>query len=506
MALQDMLITLGIQVDDSQLKKADQSVQGLVGQMRQFAAAAAGAFAFQQVVAFVDAIARAGDEIGDTAERLGVSTDALQALGYAAERTGSSAASLQASLQILGRNQGLALQGGAIAGQFRQLGVSFRDAAGRALPLEEVFQNVAERASQARSPAERMAIATRLLGRGAASLGPLLARGAEGIRELRAQFIANGGGFTEEGTQAAGEFVDIMQDAQVQMNSIKSAIIVNLMPTIRELDSLWRRFVATVREVNARSNILKVGLGVVASVAVAAALSALVAWAPVILSFLALALAVAAVTVVFDDLYSFISGGNSVIGMFVDDIYGAGTAASTAASLVDDLTYASDALTDTVSSIFASFNDDIQFAIGKIGEAFQWFVDINNQAMELFSVFQQLWDPFTAGLEYARSQLVELVTGPAGQFLSRLADMNPFAGAAARPNAEGGQTVQAGSVPANTRSAGGDSTNVTANANININGGADSAATAREVARAQSGVNDRAMRRARQELTPRSAS
>lgn len=499
MALQDILINLGIQVDDSQLKKADSSVSNLVGTMRQVVGAAASAFAVQQIFSFVNAIAQAGDAIGDTAERLGVSTDALQALGYAAERTGSSVEALQSSLQILGRNQGLALQGGAIAGQFRQLGVAFQTAQGQALPLEEVFQNVAERASQARSPAERMAIATRLLGRGAASLGPLLARGADGIRELRAQWLANGGGFTKEGIAAAGEFTDEMQNMHEQLNAVKSAIIVGVMPTVRELAGLWRRFVATLIEVNQKSNVLKIALGLVAVVAAQAAVMSIIAWLPFILILGAVALAL-------DDLYQFFTGGNSVLGEFVDSIYGAGTAASSAASLVDDLTYAGNALADTFSSAFTSFNDDIGFAIGQIGEVFTWITGLDTEAVTLGATLDTIWDLFLVGLEYAKNQLFELIDGPIGQTLAAITGMDSFVapGTSRQGNAET-QQVQAGSVPANTRSAGGDSTNVTANANININGGADSAATAREVARAQSGVNDRAMRRARQELTPRRA-
>lgn len=485
MALQDILISLGIDVDDSGLKKADDSVSGLVNQVRGFASAAAAAFAVNRVYEFANATAAAADAVNDTAERIGISAQALQELGFAAQMSGSSTESLNASLQILGRNVGNALGGGSAARNFQSLGIALRDSAGNARPLGDVFQDIAQKASEARSPQERMAIATRLLGRNASSLAPLLASGAEGIEELRDVFNANGGGFTGEALDAAKQYNDQMDIINAQMNRLRGNILVALMPVIQNLISIWNRVRDALIEVDRRSNILRAALVVIGSIAAAAAVKTLIAWAPVLLQFAALALGVAAFTLVMEDLWGFLNGQDSLIGSFIDRIYGIGTAANfaqdAASGFEDGIQFIKDLIPDLTGD-FRVFWEQIN----DVGSAFDFVKTI---AVDALTVIIDKMNEFTSG---GFGAILERVAGVANMVLPSLASAGAPAGEAAVPmqrtRASGGATSIGGS-----------------NTTVNVTGVSSPQETARAVASATERSNSRNLLRMQQELTSRGA-
>lgn len=79
--------------------------------------------------------------------------------------------------------------------------------------------------------------------------------------------------------------------------------------------------------------IAMMALGVTAA---AIALSTIGVWGPVVAPFVAAAAAIAAVGLVLDDVWTFIEGGDSALGRFIDSMFGTGTSAQFARALREE--------------------------------------------------------------------------------------------------------------------------------------------------------------------------
>lgn len=153
MALRELLATFDIGVNgadklqaanaglDATKAKAS-AAEGALGRLLQglsLGAVAAG------VRSFVGEVTTAADDLGDTAERMGVTATELQRLQYAAERGGASAEDMGIAYKGLS-NALLQAKGGSaeIASLFKKLGVESRDASGNQKGLAEILGSVGE--------------------------------------------------------------------------------------------------------------------------------------------------------------------------------------------------------------------------------------------------------------------------------------------------------------------------------------------------------------------------
>ena len=129
-----------------------------------------------------------GSEIVDTSRNLGLSTNALQELRFAASQSGVEVGALDTALKFLNKNASEAASGNARAAEgFRRLGVDIKDSSGQLRDVDELFTEVIQRIGELESPAERTAVSMQLLGRSGSELGKLATEGAEGIDNLRQQ-------------------------------------------------------------------------------------------------------------------------------------------------------------------------------------------------------------------------------------------------------------------------------------------------------------------------------
>ena len=121
------------------------------------------------------------------AERLGVGTDALQALQYAARDVGADAEGMATGIAKLNKLLGEAGAGNKEAiKSFADLGVAFGEA-GKLRSTEDVLRSVADRIAGAGSVAEKTRLAVEVFGKSGAALVPIFAKGAAGIDELVAK-------------------------------------------------------------------------------------------------------------------------------------------------------------------------------------------------------------------------------------------------------------------------------------------------------------------------------
>jgi hypothetical protein len=107
---------------------------------------------------------------------------------------------------------------------------------------EEAFDLLAAAMTKLKDPAKRAALAQKTVGD--AALAPLFARGAEGIKQLRARYSELAGS-QEDAAKKAGIVDDSMKDLHASMDGVKAAIVSGLAPGIKIIvDRLRDWFVA----------------------------------------------------------------------------------------------------------------------------------------------------------------------------------------------------------------------------------------------------------------------
>jgi hypothetical protein len=140
-------------------------------------------FAQQWKNATIAALDTAG-ALGETAQQLGVTTDALQEYRYAATQAGVEQAEMDKALGQLTKRLGEAAQGAkGPTDALKLLGITLADVRGKT--TGDVMPMIAEGLKRVASESERAAILTDLFGRAGQKLVPLLAEGAAGVDGLR---------------------------------------------------------------------------------------------------------------------------------------------------------------------------------------------------------------------------------------------------------------------------------------------------------------------------------
>ena len=131
---------------------------------------------------------QAAGAIGEVAEQLGVSTDALQVYQFAAAQSGVESAQLEAGVAKLTQRIGEAAAGsGEAIAAFRDLGVGILDASGRVRSTDDVMADVADAIAGIEDPGRRAAVAVGLFGKSGQRLLPMLSGGRAGLESFAAQ-------------------------------------------------------------------------------------------------------------------------------------------------------------------------------------------------------------------------------------------------------------------------------------------------------------------------------
>lgn len=352
MAVIDELVTiLGLKLDPNATRQAGllkSALGGIVGAAAAVGTALAAAGAAVQAYALHQA-----DAIADTkrlADMLDVSFERLQELGYAASATGGSAQELQNDLEHLTKTMS-----SPIPGEYNQtlymLGISARNASGQLKSADEVLLEIAGKL-QGMSKQRQLQMADRL-GLSKTSLR-LIQEGRAGIEALAGQARELGIVLDKETGAKAVEFQKTMAQVRATLNGIGTTITAALLPSLQAGAKWLAEWIKSNRELIA-SGIAQFVDGVaqgfqlfgkaiqlvwsaiqkllgplislpkafnavqVIAVAVAIGLGAMAAAAiSAIAPFAAIVAGITALVFVIEDLYTYLKGGDSLIGEWVD--------------------------------------------------------------------------------------------------------------------------------------------------------------------------------------------
>lgn len=344
----DLFARLFLRPDKRSFDVADK----LLGKIRT-AVLGVGAFAaVRGLKSMVDDTVALGSKLVEASAKTGETIENLQQLGYAAQQSGSSFEGMQAGLTAIGRSMYSASQGSKKQKQaFRDMGVAFEDANGKLRPAADVFQDIADRFASLPNGAEKLGLAKAL--RIPPELIPTLNEGSEGIAKLRQEFIELGGQMDGDTARSLESFGDEQAALGVAWVGLRNEAVAQLLPALRELVGGLTSWIKANRQLLAQrlatllkllvSGLKLVGavLGVVLDVlgllldnldlvtmavlgltgalmilragSIAAAVASGAAWAASMLPILLLAAAVTGVALLFEDLYSWMTGGESVL-------------------------------------------------------------------------------------------------------------------------------------------------------------------------------------------------
>ncbi|MEM1287121.1 MAG: hypothetical protein AAGH60_02090 [Pseudomonadota bacterium] len=189
-------------------------------------------------------VVKQADGIGKAADRIGLSTSALQELRYAAGLAGVSTGALEMSMQRFSRRIGEAANG---TGQLKDVleanGLELRDSEGNMRPLTDLLEDYADLIKNAGSEQEQLTLAVKAFDSEGATMVNLLRDGSRALRETRKEANDLGGVLEEDLVRSAEEVNDrFTRLATTIGTSLKRAIL----EVVDAFDALTRASAAPV--------------------------------------------------------------------------------------------------------------------------------------------------------------------------------------------------------------------------------------------------------------------
>lgn len=248
MIVKELFAKLGLDVDMTGFTKADTLMAGakagLAALVGLTVAAGAG------LTALVLHTAETAFEIQKMAQMSGVTTDAVQELGYAAERSGLSAEQMGEGLIHLAKHMAAAKQGSEEqAKAFATIGVKVTDASGHLRDAGDVLEDVAEHFKSMPDGTDKTALSMQLFGRAGAQLIPVLNKGRDGLEELRKEAHALGIVLDDDAIEQSGKLRNALLDLKINSQALGYAIAVPLMGSVTEYVKAAGDWIRANREV-----------------------------------------------------------------------------------------------------------------------------------------------------------------------------------------------------------------------------------------------------------------
>ena len=171
------------------------------------------------------------DSFDKMSQRVGISSETLSELSYAATLSGTSIERVEDSFKGLTQKIVEAVnKGGDADALFSSIGLSAKDLA--ASTPEEQFYKIADAIANISDPTLRAAVAMQVFGESGRELLPLLSGGSAGLNEMRTEARALGATVSTSSAAMGAEFGDAMTRIKTATNGIKNEFLTALTPTL----------------------------------------------------------------------------------------------------------------------------------------------------------------------------------------------------------------------------------------------------------------------------------
>lgn len=172
-------------------------------------------------------VSKYGDHVDKMSQKIGFSAEGFQKWDYVLNRAGTSIDSMAPVMKTLSN--------AAVSNSdaFQQLGISQEEVAN--MSQEELFGRTIEALSGMEEGAERTALASKLLGRGATELAPLLNGGTEAIEEQMKMAEEYGMVMSDDAVKASADFVDAQTTLQGTLTGLKNKVTADFLPAATDV-------------------------------------------------------------------------------------------------------------------------------------------------------------------------------------------------------------------------------------------------------------------------------
>jgi hypothetical protein len=233
------------QQTDKAIRGASKSIKGLDASLaaaartaRTFATAFGAGFlagGLSQIPGAIRDIVKEVADLGDAADRIGITTDRLQELNFQAEQTGSSAAAMTEALQQFSKRLGEARQGsGELYERLKANGIAFDELA--KMDVNQALEVFIDLIGNARDESQALAVAAEGFGRAGADLALTFADGAQGAKAFADQAHRAGVVIKSDLIPGMQELDDqLAQYSATIKTAIKSGLLEFLNTTAKEI-------------------------------------------------------------------------------------------------------------------------------------------------------------------------------------------------------------------------------------------------------------------------------
>ena len=180
--------------------------------------------------------ADAGTEISVTADKVGLSTDALQEYRFVAKQAGIETSKMDSLFFNLNKTIGEARQGfgsgrDGLELLSRETGILL-DLTGS---MDEQFQTIVDSLGQIKDEAKRAAIAEKFFGGEGRQLATIIGLGSGEINKFRQSFRDLGGVMSKEAIKASKDFIKVQAEILTIITGVRNEIASEVLPVIIEL-------------------------------------------------------------------------------------------------------------------------------------------------------------------------------------------------------------------------------------------------------------------------------
>lgn len=230
------VLTLDKSEYDRGLETAEQGARSFGGRFSKAAkvgAAAAAAlgvaagYAGKKIVDGAKQVAEYGDKVDKMSQKIGISAEAYQKWDYVMQRAGGNVDQLKMGMKTLSQ------QAEKNSDAFQKLGISQEEV--KNLNQEELFERTIKGLSDMEAGTERTALASQLLGRAGADMGPLLNQGSKAIEEQMEIAEKYGMVMPEETVKASAAFEDSMTTMQMTAQGLKNRLLGEFLPSMTKV-------------------------------------------------------------------------------------------------------------------------------------------------------------------------------------------------------------------------------------------------------------------------------
>ena len=176
-----------------------------------------------------------GDKVDKMSQKIGISAEAYQKWDYVMQRAGGSIDSMKMGMKTLSK------QAQENNEDFQKLGISQEEV--KNLSQEDLFERTVKGLASMEQSTERATLASELLGRAGADMGPLLNGGTEAIEEQMEIAEKYGMVMPDSAVKASAAFEDSLTTMSMTFDGLKNRMMAEFLPAMTQVtDGLAKLF------------------------------------------------------------------------------------------------------------------------------------------------------------------------------------------------------------------------------------------------------------------------